>query len=119
VPSKEDHLNRAQENEDLAGSLDLNSTLNVDWAITILFYAALHYVDAYLAVKPIHPPSHESRDSEIQNNGSLSIIYNDYRRLKDKSIAARYEIANFHRSQFPQIKARFDKIKLHVLSKLH
>jgi hypothetical protein len=54
VPSKEDHLNRAQDNERLAGSLDLNSAINVDWAITILFYAALHYVDAYLAIKPAH-----------------------------------------------------------------
>jgi hypothetical protein len=118
VPSKEEHLSRAHENEALAGSLDLDVTLNVDWAITILFYAALHYVDAYLATKPIHPPSHDFRDSEIENNGSLSPIYNDYRRLKDKSVAARYEIANFHRSQFPPIKARFDKIKVLVLSKL-
>ncbi len=84
----------------------------------MLFYAALHYVDAYLAAKPLHPPSHASRDNEIQNNGSLSAIYKDHRRLKDKSVAARCEIANFHRSQLPTIKLRFEKIKVHLLSKL-
>jgi hypothetical protein len=119
VPSKDEHLDRAQDNEALANSLDLNANINVDWAITILFYAALHYVDAFLAVKSHHPPNHDSRDSEIQTNGSLSVIYSDYRRLKDRSIAARYGCANFHRNQFPPIKAKFENIKLHILAKLH
>jgi hypothetical protein len=61
----------------------------------MIFYAALHYVDAYLAGKNMHPLSHEQRDREVENNGSLSGIYPDYRRLKDLSRAARYEIANF------------------------
>jgi len=33
----------------------------LDWAVTALFYAALHYVDAYLAKQEEHPHNHEQR----------------------------------------------------------
>jgi hypothetical protein len=61
----------------------------------MLFYAALHYIDAFLAGKNMHPMDHAHRDEEIHNNGSISDIYRDYRRLKDMSKQARYDIANF------------------------
>ena len=118
MPSRDEHLERARQNEEFAGSLDIDRAIQADWAVTILFYSALHYVDAYLAVKSYHPPDHDARDSEIENNGSLADIYKDYRRLKDRSREARYNVANFHPDQFPPLKARFDRIKRHVLSKL-
>ncbi len=80
----------------------------------MLFYAALQYVDAFLAGKNYRPSDHDARDSEIQNNGSIADIYNDYRSLKDKSRAARYEIAEFHQNQLPPIETRFNKIKAHI-----
>jgi hypothetical protein len=118
VPSRADHIARAEENEAFAKSLDQAKPLYVDWGITVLFYSALHYVDAYLAIKPLHPPNHDARDTAIQNNGSLSPIYKDYRRLKDQSRAARYEIPNFDRSQFSAMNQRFENIKTLVLSKM-
>jgi hypothetical protein len=54
------------------------------------------------------------RDTEIENNGSLNPIYKDYRRLKDKSEAARYGIANFHRNSLPPIEKHFESVKRHV-----
>lgn len=83
----------------------------------MLFYSALHYVDAFLAGKNMHPRDHDARDAEIENNGTLSPIYKDYRALKDKSKAARYDIANFHRDKFSPIEQRFKKIKDHICSK--
>ena len=118
VPSKDEHLNRATDNETLARSLDLDKPVCVDWAITILFYSALHYIDAYLAGKLQHPPDHTARDSQVSSNASLADIYRDYRFLKDKSEEARYNIANFHKSQLPKIEDRFKKIRAHVLSKI-
>jgi hypothetical protein len=118
VPSRADHIARAEENEAFAKSLDQAKPLYVDWGITVLFYSALHYVDAYLAIKPLHPPNLDARDTAIQNNGSLSPIYKDYRRLKDQSRAARYEIPNFDRSQFSAMNQRFENIKTLVLSKM-
>lgn len=85
MPSRDEHLNRAQENEAFITSLDLSKSINVDWAVTVLFYAALHYIDAYLAVQSVHPYDHSARDNKISTNGSLNEIYNDYRRLKDRS----------------------------------
>jgi hypothetical protein len=114
VPSRPEHLTRAAENEALSKTLDLDNGCQADWAVTMLFYAALHYIDAFLAGKHLHPRDHDIRDSEVENNGSLSPIYNDYRRLKDNSIAARYEIANFHRANLPPIEARYDRVKSHV-----
>jgi hypothetical protein len=80
----------------------------------MLFYAGLHYVDAYLAGKNMHPLNHQERDEEIQNNGSLSGIYKDYRRLKDMSRAARYEIANFPKDKLGVAKQRLANIKEHL-----
>jgi hypothetical protein len=118
VPTREAHIIRARQNEAFARTLNLEDSLKVDWAITILFYSALHYVDAYFAIKPLHPPNHEQRDAAIARNPSLDPIWPDYRRLKDRSEAARYEIANFHKSDFAAIDQKFLKIKAHLISKL-
>lgn len=118
MPTRDDHLRRAEQNETFARSLNLDENFNVDWAITLLFYSALHYIDAYFAQKSFHPPNHLGRDAAIGNNPVLDFIYRDYRRLKHRSEKARYEIANFHRSQFPSADQRFQRVKDHVLSKL-
>jgi hypothetical protein len=114
VPDRNEHLTRARQTESLASSLNANLGVVVDWAITMLFYAALHYVDAYLAGKNMHPLSHDQRDREIESNGSLSVIYNDYRRLKDLSRAARYEIANFPKEKLDIARMRLISIKKHL-----
>jgi uncharacterized protein (UPF0332 family) len=116
VPDAAQHLNRAAENELLARSLDFEKGVEVDWAIVMLFYSAVHYIDSVLAVKNRHPKDHTSRDSAIENHGTLSAVYNDYRRLKDGSREARYEIPNYHKSQFPQFDRRFNKIKNFITS---
>lgn len=85
-----------------------------DWSITILFYAALHYIDAFLAGKNLHPLNHENRDDEIERNGSLTDLYRDYRRLKDLSRAARYEIACYSPETVEVAKGRLARIKEHL-----
>jgi len=80
----------------------------------MLFYAALHHVDAYLAGKDMHPLSHDQRDREIESNGSLSSVYKDYRRLKDLSRAARYEIANFPGEKLDLARFKLATIKSHL-----
>jgi hypothetical protein len=116
VPDRAQHLSRAVGNEKLARSLDLDDVLQVDWAIVMLFYSALHYIDSFLAGKNKHPRNHDARDSEVESNGTLNQIYNDYRRLKDGSREARYEIPGYHKTQFPQFERRFKNIKDHITS---
>ena len=83
----------------------------VDWAITMLFYSALHYIDAFLDGKGMHPRNHTVRDDEIQNNGSIKAIYRDYRFLKHRSRAARYEIANYTEREFTAAQKSLEAIK--------
>ena len=111
MPDKLQHLERARGNESLVRSLDLEDGIQVDWAITMLFYSALHYIDSFLAGKNLHARGHDARDSEVSVNGTLSPIYNDYRRLKDASRAARYDCVDYTQSHFSQFDARFRKIK--------
>jgi hypothetical protein len=94
VPRPHEHLTRANENEKLARTLGTATGVAVDWAVTMLFYAALHYIDRYLAGKAFKPLNHKQRDEEIESNGSITGIYREYRRLKDMSRQARYNIAS-------------------------
>ena len=118
MPQRHEHLARGQENEKLALSLNPSLGFHVDWAITMLFYAALHYIDAFLVGKNFHPIDHENRDSEIHRNGSLTDIYRDYRRLKDMSREARYNIANYTSVHLETAKNKLARIRQHLSAKL-
>ena len=112
MPDRNDHLTRAKQNEILASKLNADIGVSVDWAVTMIFYAALHYVDAFLAGKNLHPLNHKQRDEEIEKNGSLSSIYPDYRRLKDFSRAARYDIPNFSKDKIAVAQTKLNNIKV-------
>lgn len=48
---KENHLFKAESNDRFLNSFDLYSGDFLDWAVVVIFYTALHYVDAYLATR--------------------------------------------------------------------
>jgi hypothetical protein len=52
MPHKNVHIAQALHNEELAAYL--SGTAYPDWIVTSMFYAALHYVEAYLT--PCIPP---------------------------------------------------------------
>ena len=89
MPSKERHLEQARHNRTFFKAIDLDAF--PDWAMTALFYTAIHYVDAVLAVESnTHPDRHDSRDSEVAKSPVLNGIYDEYRKLKTDSFNARY-----------------------------
>ncbi len=47
MPSRAEHEAKAQANERIAAQFHLADSDEVAWAVTILFYAALHYLEAY------------------------------------------------------------------------
>jgi len=49
MPTKDEHVKKAVENEKFASSLDDGAQAGVNWKLVVLFYTALHYVEAYLA----------------------------------------------------------------------
>lgn len=88
MPLHDDHLRQAEHN--LQFSETLSGADYPDWVATGLFYAALHYIDAFLATRGQHPGSHDIRDGFVARVQELRPLYNDYRFLKNSSRTARY-----------------------------
>ena len=121
MPSKQQHLDKAAHNEAFYDDFDLDSSPYCDWAVTVLFYALLHYVDTFLAVaqKPVHPNRHAVRDGCVARIPDLGPIYNEYITLKDKSRDARYYATQFGACDVRKLqKERFLPAKNHLLSLL-
>lgn len=94
MPDKAQHINQAQHNEAFYQTID--RTVYNDWAVTATFYAALHYVDAFLAqTAGIHPGAHDVRDPRVQRVAQLRPLWNYYHRLKNRSRNARYNVIRF------------------------
>ena len=89
MPTRARHIAQAEHNEDLYRHLGAVSPEYIDWQVTCLFYAVLHYVDAYLAPL-VHPATHAERDNWISREAILRIIRPDYRELRSRSEDARY-----------------------------
>lgn len=113
MPSKAEHRGKAEHNE-----FFVSDTGNpfFDWAVCGTFYAALHYVDAYLATHNIHPHSHAIRISHIQRDSRLNAIYVDYRELLNESRDARYEpTITFVQADVNRVQHSLEAIKRIIL----
>jgi uncharacterized protein (UPF0332 family) len=95
MPSKIDHVIKAESNATFAKSLSLAQQAEIDWALTALFYAALHYVEAYLATQNTHLRSHENRNKMVGTESNLRKTFKEYSHLKYFGYNARYEICAF------------------------
>ena len=89
MPDLNNHLHFADNNEQFSQDL-VSDQRHLDWAVTIMFYAAVHYVEAYFAMNNIHHDSHAKREGIIRRDRRLRIIYTAYRELKDDSEDTRY-----------------------------
>ncbi|MGH9343341.1 MAG: hypothetical protein ACRD19_06230 [Terriglobia bacterium] len=108
------HLNWAKNNENLADTFDPADSFNVDWAITILFYAAVHYIDAYLAARGRRAQAHDQREREIADDPILAQVWENYRQLKRMSRDARYEMAEYRKNDLEKARLCLEAVK-HVV----
>ena len=115
MASKDDHLWQANHNEQLYSQL--SNTDFLDWAVTLIFYSALHYVDAYLATKNVHIQfDHGARERWITRDSNLRRIQRQYWDLKDASEDARYKVRHFRQAEVESLKEnQFEMIKSHML----
>lgn len=95
MPTKDQHVQKAEGNLAFALSLPLDIQARIDWALVAVFYAALHYVEAYLADTGWHLRSHQTRDNVIGRDANLKKIFHEYQDLKFYAYNARYEVLNF------------------------
>jgi hypothetical protein len=96
VPTKDQHVKKATENEAFANRLDTNTQASINWKLIVLFYTALHYVEAYLA-KHLnqHLHVHTTRDSVVSREARLRMLRTEYAHLKYFGFNARYEADQF------------------------
>lgn len=95
MPRQSAHVAQAQHNEDLFRHLNTSPRSFTDWQTTALFYAALDYVEAYLATiggpAGIHSESHGFRNELMAREVFLRALFADYKVLYNRSQDARYE----------------------------
>ena len=87
------HLKRGADNESLAAELK-ERIPTTDWRIVVNFYAALHFVQAYLISKNIrfHAKRHHERKDAIRKSPELRHPFpTHYAILQDVSEQVRYD----------------------------
>lgn len=130
----EDHLDKAIHNEAVIITLLELDNKPYDWLVTISFYSALHYVNAFLALKgDLHPTDHHSTLQFLNPKGTHNLgfdetCYNYYKGLQNRSRQARYMVyssvdrKSTHKfisyKRFEESKNFLEKIKKFVLSEL-
>lgn len=116
MPTREQHEQQARDNVSLCRLLE-DAGQHLDWAITALFYAALHYVDAYLL--PDAASNHVKRVRLIQQRPELDQVFEDYRKLQDLSRDTRYECLDPTPAEVEHYRQHiFGRLEAHLLALL-
>jgi hypothetical protein len=112
VPIKHTHLQIARDNEQLASTLNMDIPFARGWASTMLFYAALHYVEAFFSVSNIHSADHRTRDSNLCRHNETMGIYDEFCELKSISTSARYFGRYPNKTEFSvEVTPALEKVK--------
>ena len=114
-----EHIAKAEKNERLYENL-IGTEFN-DWAVVALFYAALHYVDAFfLQVSNATPQNHGERNRRLRNNAALDQIKGHYLDLYALSIRARYELDPLPENLAGDIRmSHFVPVRAHIRALLN
>lgn len=92
------HVAAGRRNESLVPTLVGAVPPAFDWAVTVVYYAAVHYGRAFLAANGGKATtSHRMFDSQFIGAGGDQKQYNNYRTLKDTSESSRYDCVEFDR----------------------
>lgn len=119
MPSRANHLAQADRNERLSQAISETDPIPegaTDWVITLLFYSALHLVDAFLdQSRSIHPSSHRNREWYLSTILQFRPIVRNYMNLYERSLDARYRLVPISPVQGSRIKQdMFQPIRSHV-----
>lgn len=123
MPNLAEHLEQVERNESLYKDLCRLYTSvpqYSEWEVVALFYAALHYVDAWLASSGhIHPRNHSQRTAIVMNDSALIPISDQYGKLYRLSVLARYEMERPPLQEVRRLENNeYAAIKRHVRSLL-
>ena len=120
MPSNARHVNQARATEELSKyRLDETQAEDRPWIATLLFDAALHWIDAYFATQSppagIHPKDHQRRFTWIASSPDFLPIERRYVDLFNQSMDARYELKAFTLADVARLRLmRLDPIRAHI-----
>lgn len=108
-----EHLAGAQKNE--AFAINLHQQGHFGWAVTVMFYSAVHYTRGYLAsCHGLRVVRHDDMKGLWKTFTDLAQIRSSYDLLKEKSHAHRYYLVKFTDPQVSQLLVHLQKIKKHL-----
>lgn len=117
MPSLAEHAHKVAHNEAFFRGFDLDTTPYLDWVVVVVFYSALHPVEAFAATRGEHFETHLEREQFVWASPELRPVYTHYRRLYDDSLDARYEIRTFTPDEVRGlITNHFEPLKQHISS---
>jgi len=117
MPEKDVHLAQAQHNRDFWGSIDLDTSSFLDWAVTGIFYEGVHWVEAYLSKYSFHSIDHGKRMRYMRQDVILHPISGDMEQLKFDSENARYQCHKYTKNNINKdLIPKVDQIKNHIQS---
>ncbi|MEF8818850.1 MAG: hypothetical protein V5A31_10090 [Haloferacaceae archaeon] len=116
MPQEQEHQQKAQENEELADSLEGDGDYQDadDWVLTMLFYTALHNVERKLAESNMHSGNHNERKHNIKTEIDHRSLWQDYKELKDWSEQARYDCMDIKYKHLTYRKDDLEMVKSYL-----
>jgi hypothetical protein len=113
--NEKQHIAKAQRTEAFCDALDTLDPPYYEWQTVAVFYAALHYLQAYFSAKTrYYPMTHQDRDQGIANDVKLNPIYKHYRELKQLSLTGRYMCWSTNAHDVQSAKGHLVAIRRHI-----
>jgi len=107
------HYERFQRNAALAARLEQTFPEEIDWCCVLMFYGALHLLDAYLTTKflPFKIETHSDRQALVRRYPELRRFGQSYRELQQLSEQVRYDVEfNYNDGHHLEVKRHFGKV---------
>lgn len=102
MATSREHWEQARGNEGFYENIGADRSSTPEWAMTILFYAALHYAQAGFAFLGTSPGDHMERKKALRTRfRSVAPVYES---LEDASRRARYECEKPQPSELQKAK---------------
>ncbi|AQS58001.1 hypothetical protein [Desulforamulus ferrireducens] len=116
MPALEQHISQYQKNKQLLeqSCFDIENTDYPEWVVTILFYTAVHLIEAELAKYSQHCLNHKTRNKAVIAVENCKPIFPEYETLYRQSKKARYDCTIFTPKKIKQIWSLFERIESHL-----
>jgi hypothetical protein len=117
-PTPADHLGKAEQNKKFGLGMISTHPTSAGWALTALFYSAVHFSEAYFLKIAKRITNHQDRFDAIRSDPTLRRIYGQYMHLYDYSYNARYTLKVHGKADVEKAKPSLEAVEQHFKSLL-